>query len=403
MGTDMPSETSSVVESARACIEVDRDDPRYLDLKCWPKVPPGTNPFYARIDQVRAVEAHQRELRLHRETIAYQDISPRRGARGAYPWGDRSVEEIIASASGLRQAFPSLIPPKPYCADDPQHGITIRPRETAVKRRHLQLNGKQAIVWMPFDVDRSGAFFAARDADLPAPNFIAANRESGHAHVAYLLAGPVQQFDISRLEPIRYAADVQRGLRRRLGADAGYTGLISKNPLHPHWRVEWHDKPYDLGTLASHLSKADMRAETRLQRETGLGRNCSVFDSLRYWAYSHVLAAKLEGRSPREWFEQCVYVAEQHNVFGAPLSPSEIRCIAKSVAKWTWARFDADKFCERQSRLGKRGLAKRWAGHEAESTTKPWEAMGISRATYYRNKKAMEQTTNVQQAKTQAA
>lgn len=39
-----------------------------------------------------------------------------------------------------------------------------------------------------------------------------------------------------------------------------------------------------------------------------------------------------------------------------------------------------------QSRKGKAGNAVKWAGHVAESTTKPWEALGISRRTYYRQK-----------------
>jgi hypothetical protein len=32
-------------------------------------------------------------------------------------------------------------------------------------------------------------------------------------------------------------------------------------------------------------------------------------------------------------------------------------------------------------------MTKRWAGHVAEFTTKPWEAMGISRRTYYSRKR----------------
>jgi hypothetical protein len=52
---------------------------------------------------------------------------------------------------------------------------------------------------------------------------------------------------------------------------------------------------------------------------------------------------------------------------------------------WTW-HFDLDGF----SRLQTARIKRRWAGHVAESTTKPWAAMGISRATYYR-RKAREQ------------
>jgi hypothetical protein len=382
-------------------IEVEPGDPRYLDPEhYWPKVPAGENWALARVLQVRAAEKHRKEMLRSRGRTTISGYKP---GKGTYPWGAKPVSEIVSGANGLRQAFPDLIPSKPYCTDHPQHGVIIRPRATALKRRHVQLNGKQATVWLAFDVDRPTAYFAARDADLPVPNFIAENPDNGHAHLAYLLAVPVQQFDVSRLAPIRYAADVQRGLRRRLDADAGYVGLIAKNPLHADWRVEWHDEPYDLGELACHLTKADMRGEVRREREAGLGRNVSIFDSLRYWAYEHVRAHKAAGRSQSDWFDLCLYVAGQHNAgFYTPLPQSEVRLIAKSVARWTWVHFDAATFSKIQSLRGKRSMTKRWAGHIAESTTKPWLDLGISERTYYR-RKAKGQTDGSQESGSQAA
>jgi hypothetical protein len=41
------------------------------------------------------------------------------------------------------------------------------------------------------------------------------------------------------------------------------------------------------------------------------------------------------------------------------------------------------KFSAILSVRGKRGNQKRWAGHKSERKAKPWEALGISRATYY--------------------
>lgn len=68
--------------------------------------------------------------------------------------------------------------------------------------------------------------------------------------------------------------------------------------------------------------------------------------------------------------------------FSTPLGESEVRGIAKSVAKWTWKRFTEQGLSNIQSARARI----RWAGHVAESTTKPWLAMGISRRTYYRRK-----------------
>jgi hypothetical protein len=46
----------------------------------------------------------------------------------------------------------------------------------------------------------------------------------------------------------------------------------------------------------------------------------------------------------------------------------------------------AERFSAVQSRRGTRGNAIRWAGHVPLSTLKPWEAAGISRASWYARK-----------------
>jgi hypothetical protein len=304
----------------------------------------------------------------------------------------RAIERTIERAGGLRQAFPLLIPPRPYCADHLPGRLLIRSRNSALKRRHIQLNHDRVRVWVPFDIDRRDAYFAAGDADLPRPNFVAINPENGHSLSAYLLKTPVENFASSRQSPLHYLAAVERGLRRRLGADPGYGGLIAKNPLHANWRVEWQaPKPYDLSDLARELSQADMRPEARREREAGLGRNCSVFEDVRPWAYRNVLAFKRDGGRFEAWVQRCIEIAlGYNNGFAHPMTYAEVRGIGKSIAKWTWRNFSAEKLSARQSYLGKKGNEARWANHLAVSTTKPWESLGISRRTYYYRKKAGE-------------
>jgi hypothetical protein len=78
-----------------------------------------------------------------------------------------------------------------------------------------------------------------------------------------------------------------------LGADRGYVGLIAKNPLHPHWRVEWRrEAPYTLPELADWLFDRDMAPDTSVKTTFGAGRNVTVFDELRAIAYREVLQFK---------------------------------------------------------------------------------------------------------------
>jgi hypothetical protein len=287
---------------------------------------------------------------------------------------------------GLRQDFPNLIPDKPYCADYLSDGLVIRQKSVALRFRHLQLNGPSSFRWMTHDIDAAGAYFAHYDANLPPPNVIMVNQKNGHAHSAYLLANPVARHSASRLEPLRYFAAVERGVARRIGADRHYAGLIAKNPIHTDWRVEWRrEDPYSLPELADWLFERDMRPDPTPETTFGAGRNVTVFDELRQIAYREVRQFKANGESIDAWRARCEKLALALNLqFPRAMVLSEVRAIAKSVAKWTWKHFSVERFSALQAFRAR----KRWVGHVAESSTKPWEALGISRRSYYRKKAA---------------
>ena len=69
--------------------------------------------------------------------------------------------------------------------------------------------------------------------------------------------------------------------------------------------------------------------------------------------------------------------------FVPPLPVSELCSIARSVAKSTFRRYNPATF----SRIQQQRSLRRWAGHVAASTTRPWDAEGISRAAYYRKQR----------------
>lgn len=284
----------------------------------------------------------------------------------------------------LRQAFPELVPSRPFCANDFAEGIRIRPQGQALRRLHVQFNHPKFIRWLLLDLDRADAYFRDEDALLPAFNVLIRNPANGHAHAAYVLDVPVAAHDAARQKPLKLLAAVERGLVRRLAADRAYSGLLAKNPLHPHWKVEWRRKePYSLEELTGWLSQEDMRPEPE-HESSGHGRNCALFDQLRGLAYREVLPFKRAGGSAEAWRARLSKAAANTNSgFAEPLGTAEVRGIAKSVAKWTWNSSSAARFSAIQAERAK----KRWQGHKAESAIKPWLEMGISERTYYRRKK----------------
>lgn len=283
--------------------------------------------------------------------------------------------------SEIHDCFRDRLPLRPYCSDDPQtYGLQVRPSALALTKKLIQPNSPDKVSWLIFDIDKAGGAFAWQDAGLPAPTISISNPENGRAHLYYGLKAPVCRSFAGRSGPLHYLAAVESAYKDELGADLGYAGLLAKNPFHPHWRTTWHPRLYELGELAEYVDLGKRRA--RPLEIAGLGRNCTLFEGLRDWAYRAVLEHKRNRGSEDRWSEVVRDQAEQLNVFATPLTSSEVKCIAKSVARWTWREFSLDRFSEIQRARGKLGGRPRTTTKDGE----PWVLLGVSRATYYRRR-----------------
>lgn len=213
-----------------------------------------------------------------------------------------------------------------------------RMRSIAQQMRYIGPNHVNSINYLPFDIDHPEASMRWEDENIPPPNIITLNPENGHGHYLYALAEPVHFNAESSRRAQRYLQFVENGIKQRLGADFGYSGSLTKNPLNPHWpTLCLSNVAYDLDTLAAHLDQTEGALDLRRKvAPIGLGRNCTVFDKLRFFAYK-------ERRRPDGWLGyEFFYVRIEmlglaiNNEFPNPLPQREIQGIAKSIAKWTW-------------------------------------------------------------------
>ena len=264
--------------------------------------------------------------------------------------------------------FVDRIPRRPYCSDDPAQGLLIRPQATALAYRHIQHNPPPHVSCLVFDVDRKPheqhwreGYHEWRERGLPAPHWISINPENGNYHLGYLLASPVARTSAAKLKPLRYLAAIEHVLARRLGADMGYVGLITKNPVHRDWWTTWHNHaPYPLDYLAEFCPDADLAAYSRRSRKEvgGLGRNVTVFDNVREWAYSAV-RAYWRPNGYETWADAVLAACASANAFGleqgGPLPVSEIKATAKSISRWVWNRFTPAGFSQVQAHRGAKG------------------------------------------------
>lgn len=257
------------------------------------------------------------------------------------------------------------LPYKPYCTNSLKEGLAVRPKSLAVRHKYIQINPPNTVRHLIYDIDRGEpSVHLWEDENLAEPNLVIVNPASSNCHYIYSLKAPVTTSSLSRIEPLRYLHAISTAYKVALKADFGYSGLITKNPFHQDWIVHKHH--LHLFTLDD-LSKGvesflkQKPFEPKVSESTALGRNCTVFDRARYWAYASVRSFR-ETRNYDAWnqavFDHCLLVNAD---FPEVLQENEIRHIAKSISKWTWNHDPVaeNSFLQRQSFRGRRSGEKR--------------------------------------------
>lgn len=264
-----------------------------------------------------------------------------------------------------------------YATNDFRHGMYSHPKTEMIQRKMLQHNAKRCTSMLVVDVDREDASEAWLDACAPTPNAMIINPANGHAHFVFFLKTPMPDWTAASPKALRYLAAVDVALTRAIGGDPTYARMISKNALHPDWRtVCLREDPYTLAELAEHLDLQSYTDRRRSLPAEGLGRNCTMFEKTRMWAYRAI-------RDPQGWLSFDLWhrqvrgkAAAVNAEFEPPLPEAEVKAVAKSIAKWVWAHMDRSGFqqwCKRRGKIaGKRSgeVRKNQAAELAEQIRK---------------------------------
>lgn len=256
-----------------------------------------------------------------------------------------------------QQLLISQISNRPYCADNFDEGIYRENKNKALKKKHIQLNNSVRKHCMTFDLDYEMSFLADESADLPTAHIKVRNNLNGHTHLTYLLETPVFVSANARIAPMRYFSAIESHFRERLNADPRYAGLITKNPLNPEWFTVWSNKqPYSLDYLADFV-RENTTPEKKTNVSYGVGRNVNLFESLRLYAYRHVLEFK-EKSTLSKWYAELEIQAVNINISENAnnlLPYNELKNTASSIARWTWQNFNNANFSKIQSQRGRKG------------------------------------------------
>lgn len=242
--------------------------------------------------------------------------------------------------------LPLWAPRWPLAGDDLAAGVYRMSREQACGRRYVEANPQAVSNLLVVDCDHPDAALRAVSSrsSHALPNAVVENPRNGHAHAVWALSAPFPRTEYARRKPLAYAAAVTEGLRRALDGDRGYSGLLTKNPLHDTWRTEWlHTSTYSLDTLAQALNEGGNMPPSRWRQQKarkanpeGLGRNCALFDTARHWAYREV---RKHWGAPDGLAAAILTEVQALNVdFTEPLPDSETRAIAASITRWILTR-----------------------------------------------------------------
>ncbi|NLN58982.1 MAG: plasmid replicase [Gammaproteobacteria bacterium] len=236
--------------------------------------------------------------------------------------------------------------------------MLIRTKEIAIKKPYIQINPPLMTVYFVFDDDKSDSALSWFDAGLPRPLWTTQNPENGHCHHCYKLEIPLCTSEYASIKAIKYAHAIYHAYAVGMGADLSYSHLITKNPLNDQWRtIFWTDKAYSLDYLADFV---DLPKKLPKKLEVvGLGRNVTMFEKGRYWAYSAIRDYQ-HHTSSHEW-ERAVRAQLEaiNSEFEQSLPYSEVKATAKSIAKWVWRNHNSAEFqqafSEKQAKRGKKG------------------------------------------------
>lgn len=260
----------------------------------------------------------------------------------------------------LMDLYRASVPSKPYCTDDLSF-LEIRPKIDALLRRYVQHNPPYSISTLVIDYDDSESHYKWDDLHTPPPNFCAMNKTNGHCHLYYVIRNKVYKNKSDNMQSYRLLSAIENALVLKLGADKGYANFISKNPFNNSWVLyNFRDFPFDLYDFFDYLELPKKILVEPYLFNWGLGRNCTLFEEMRRYAYSAIREYNYD--TTIDTFIDIIYQkASTYNkiYFDIPLQSNEVLHTCRSIGKWVYRNFSETKFSQIQSERAKRLAEKR--------------------------------------------
>ena len=236
-------------------------------------------------------------------------------------------------ARGRPMTYPLVSPGK---KPDGSMSLYRVPAVVAWRRRpfqNIELNTPNSWPVLIFDVDRYHAheFLVDLwdDGRILQLNWTTERVATTHAHAVLTLLRPVLRGEQVREKPQKDLARISEYLAQTIGADRGYTGLTTFNPVAATRRLKtrWgRFQPYGLAELRRFIPKG-WRMPPPAELITVVGRNNYLFKDGTRWRW----------REENHNLDVLDYLVAQNAILDPPLDFTEVKGIAKSIQKY-WER-----------------------------------------------------------------
>lgn len=234
--------------------------------------------------------------------------------------------------------------------------------------KYIGLHSKGYIMAISLDIDING--WAPEDSNIPMPNWVTTNPQSGHCHAVWFFDGLVDKANIHQSS---YLAAISGALAASISKTNATVRNqnATQNPLHKHWRTRAiHSARYSLGFLAEATGVARAEKDFSHSDFRAQGRNCALY-------YDTIRMAQRNNWSS----QQITQFATAHNhVIGTefltgPLPEGEVKSITSSVCRSAEKGYPYMKRAHAATAKRKRC--------NPNSVSARAKALGMSRSTFY--------------------
>lgn len=151
--------------------------------------------------------------------------------------------------------------------------------DQALETQYLQSNHSSFANAIVLDIDHDMAEHAATDAGIPEPHIVTVSRRTGNGHAIWFLDRSIYLHEPSSKRKLTKA---RSQMCRALGADPGYSGFLTQNPLHEDFYFgSMEIDLYSLKYLDLATSEWKAVEEWTKTLDPSAGRNSRLFAELQ--------------------------------------------------------------------------------------------------------------------------